>query len=140
MTELPWPDEPADKSADEPDERARAIQDLLFAVAFTPLLLFVSPVRDVPSAEAALIAVCSGVVAGVAASLLTDRLALERRDGLATTLAAVVGVVVLATSLWVVVPVAHTPTLLLFVLVILWASALTAATRVFVLPAIADPS
>jgi hypothetical protein len=42
--------------------------------------------------------------------------------------------------LWVVVPAAHTPTLLLFALVFLWAGALTSATRVFVLPAVVDPN
>jgi cytochrome bd-type quinol oxidase subunit 2 len=136
MTELPWPKEPDP----EPDERSHAIRNVATVAALTPLLLFVLPLRTVPSAEAALVAVAGGVVAGIAWSVVTDHLALERRNDIGLMAVLILVIVGVSTLSVLLVPAHQLPTVLLFAVVLAWSGALTSTTRYLVYPAVVDSS
>ncbi|WP_436346519.1 hypothetical protein [Natronorubrum sp. FCH18a] len=119
------------------NEQASALQELLYAIVLTPILLLPPSAREIVSVEAIAVAVGTGVISGVTVTLLLEgaQIGSNRSDG-TMTIVALASIAVGTALVWLVFPREHLSTFTQFSVVFMWSVALTSVARHIVRPAV----
>ncbi|WP_222918674.1 hypothetical protein [Natrinema sp. SYSU A 869] len=120
------------------NDRSRALWQLLYATALTPILLLTEPSREIASIEATVAAVGLGLIVGAVVSLTLSGAQLGPQDDALATVVGIATVGGVTVLLWLLLPRDHISTFLHFAIAFLWGTALASAARHVVWPSLSS--